>query len=248
MPSILYSTTCYIKNDLCRLCISIDDSDEDSTNTQLPTESSDFTSTDILRDAIKPSLTQIKFELVNEKKHANIPKIIALNHLLNVQQTTSISKKNRRNFNNSTEVINTYRTTTPITEQSRQTSYTTLNTNISGVVETPIPTPRRQFSFGRLFSAQPNTETEANLLCKATIKISYVDVSNWIRWNVKRLEVEFETEDIANELYINLNLCLSTLKQRPHHLLAFVNPVGGKGNKNRFCTITFSAYKQCDLS
>jgi hypothetical protein len=211
----------------------VDDDEKNSAKTQLTTESSDFTSTDIPKDRIEPSLTRINLELVNEKKNVKIPNIIILNHLLNVQRTKSIPKKNKRNFTNSTEVFNTYETT-PIIDQSKQTSYTTLNSNTSELVSPQTPTARRQFSFGRFFSTQSNAESDGNLTPQTTIKISYVDVSNWIRWNVKRLEVEVETEDIANELYANLKLCLSTLQQRPHHLLAFVNPFGGKGNKNRF--------------
>jgi len=211
----------------------VDDDEKTSTKTQLTTESSDFTSTDIPIDKIKPSLTRISFELVNEKKNVKIPNIIILNHLLNVQRTNSIPKKNKRNFTNSTEVLNTYETT-PIIEQSKQTSYTTLNSNISEVVSPQTPTARRQFSFGRFFFTQSNTENDGNLISQTTIKIIYVDVSNWIRWSVKTLEVEVETEDIANELYANLKLCLSTLQQRPHHLLVFINPIGGKGNQNRF--------------
>jgi hypothetical protein len=46
-----------------------------------------------------------------------------------------------------------------------------------------------------------------------------------------------DTEDLANELYANLNLCLSTLKQRPHRLLAFVNPLSGKGMEKLFLSL-----------
>ena len=74
-------------------------------------------------------------------------------------------------------------------------------------------------------------DSESILLSKTIIKINYVDVSNSIQWNIKNLELEIDTEDIANELYTNLNLCLSTLTQRPRHLLAFVNPIVGKGEK-----------------
>ncbi|CAF1113656.1 unnamed protein product [Adineta steineri] len=228
MPLTLYSTTCFIKNDLYRLHIYVNDDDDDkknSTDTQL----SSFTSTDISKESIKPSLTQIKFELINEKKNTNNSKIIILNQLLNVQQTRIITKKTRRNFNISTEILNTYGTTTPIVEQSKQTSCTTLNTQISEIVVPQTPRISRQFSFGRFFSTQSNPDDKLNPTYKSIVKINYVDISNSIRWNIKRLEVEVETEDIANELYMNLNLCLSTLTQRPRNLLVFINPFGGKG-------------------
>ncbi|CAF0841111.1 unnamed protein product [Adineta steineri] len=228
MPLTLYSTTCFIKNDLYRLHIYVNDDDDDkknSTDTQL----SSFTSTDISKESIKPSLTQIKFQLINEKKNTNTSKIIILNQLLNVQQTKIITKKTRRNFNISTEVLNTYGTITPIVEQSKQTSCTTLNTQISEIVVPQTPIISRQFSFGRFFSTQSNPDDKLNPTYKSIVKINYVDISNSIRWNIKRLEVEVETEDIANELYMNLNLCLSTLTQRPQNLLVFINPFGGKG-------------------
>jgi hypothetical protein len=129
---------------------------------------------------------------------------------------------------------------TPVNEQSQQTSYTTLNTTISQLsasqtpIPTPTPKPRRQFSFRRFLSTQSNIDNETNFTSKIGIHINYVDVLNSIRWTVKTLKVELTSEDLATELYMNLNLCLSTLKQRPRHLLAFVNPFGGKGKTNRF--------------
>ena len=87
MPSILYSTTCYIKNDLYRLCIYVDDNDQNSTDIQSTTDSSDFTSLDIPINTIIPSLTRLNFQLINDKKNKNIPETIILNHLLNVKQT-----------------------------------------------------------------------------------------------------------------------------------------------------------------
>ncbi|CAF4411592.1 unnamed protein product, partial [Adineta steineri] len=146
----------------------------------------------------------------------------------NVQQTRIITKKTRRNFNISTEVLNTYGTITPIVEQSKQTSCTTLNTQISEIVVPQTPIIARQFSFGRFFSTQSNPDDKLNPTYKSIVKINYIDISNSIRWNIKRLEVEVETEDIANELYMNLNLCLSTLTQRPRNLLVFINPFGGR--------------------
>lgn len=229
MPSILYSTTCYIKNDLYRLRIYIDEQTE---NDSLATDSLDFTSIDIPIHRIKPSLTRLNFQLLDEKKiNNNIPQTIPLNHLLNVKQTISPPKNSPRSLTNSLQI-----TSSPISSisidsriQSQQSSQSTL-TNHS--------LKSSQFSFARFFSLSTNTGGNSILLSKTLIKISYVDVSNSIRWNIKTLELEMDTEDIANELYSNLNLCLSTLKQRPRRLLAFVNPLSGKG------TIYFSLYRQ----
>ncbi|UJR33624.1 hypothetical protein I4U23_021059 [Adineta vaga] len=213
------------------MSIYVDDPESDPTQTQTTTttESADFTSPEISIENIDPSLTRIKFESINRKKNMNVSKIIILNHLLNVQQTKFKTRKIKRNFNISTDQINTFETIS-IAEQSKQTSCTTLNRSTS---ETNVPPTStilpRSFSLSRLFFGQLSIDTEANLVYKSTVKISYIDVSNSIRWSVKRLEFEVESEDVANELCVNLQLCLSTLTQRPSHLLAFVNPVGGKG-------------------
>jgi hypothetical protein len=249
MPSILYSTTCYIKNDLYRLRIYVDDQNENSNiippeNSQLVTNSLDLTSIDIPINHIKPSLTRLNFELLDEKKiNNNIPQTIILNYLLNVKQTTSVPRKFTKSFSNSLQTPSLEISgrslndrTTPVLEQSRQTSHITLNSDGSQAV-----LQRRQFSFRRFFSLSTNTDNEAVLFFKTLIKINYIDVSDSIRWSIKSLELEMDTEDIANELYANLNLCLSTLKQRPRRLLAFVNPLSGKGTKKllRFNGIFF---------
>ncbi len=230
MPSVLYSTTCYNKNDLYRLSICIDDNEQNLNNIQCDTDSSDFISLDISIDSIIPSLTRINFELINNRKNTNIPKTIILNHLLSVQQTQIIPNRNRKYFNNNNEFIYT-NDAMSITEKSQKTSQTTLNQTVSEVVIPQTPASGRQFDFRRLFSTQTYTDGQANLISRVGININYVDVLNSIRWSIKTLKLEFQTEDIANELYVNLNLCLSALKQRPRHLLAFVNPFGGKGKK-----------------
>jgi hypothetical protein len=222
MPSVLYSTTCYIKNDSYRLSIYVDNNEKNST---------DFTSTVIPIHAIIPSLTRLSFELVNDRKNTNIPKTIILNHLLSVEQTQASSNRDREVFNSTYDLFDTNETITPIKEVSKQPSQTTLETQISEVVMEPTPAIRRQFTFRRFFSTQSFADIQANLIFKTVINIRYVDVSNSIRWCIKKLKLDVESEDIANELYKNLNLCLSTLKQRPRHLLAFVNPFGGKGKK-----------------
>lgn len=232
MPSILYSTTCSIKTDLYRLRIYVDDQPNySSIPVQLATDSLEFTPTNIPINHIKPSLTRLTFQLLDDKKINNsIPQTIALNHLLNVKQAVALPKKSLRNSNPSTpspSVDISERSisarTTPILGRSHDTSRTTL---------TPASS-RRQFSFTRLFSSTTNYDTDAILLHKTLIRIHYVDVSNSIRWNVKSLELELDTEEVANELYANLNVCLSTLKQRPRRLLAFVNPLSGKGKRRK---------------
>ncbi|CAF1307985.1 unnamed protein product [Rotaria sordida] len=237
MPSILYSTTCYISNDFYRLRIYVDDGNNYSDlvspkNIKLATDSLDFTATSIPIDHIKPSFTRLNFELLNEKKpNNNIPTTIPLKYLLNVQQTTSLPKNSYRNFSTSlpTPSLETSSrmislTSSPILEQSEERSRIMLTPNSSQAMF-----KRRQFSFRRFLSSFSNTDSDVVLLYKTLIKIKYIDVSNSFQWNIKSLELEMDSEDIANELYINLNSCLSTLEQRPHRLLAFVNPLSGKG-------------------
>lgn len=221
MPSVLYSTNCFIKTDLYRLRIYIDDQNE---NISSPIKDSlDFTSIDIPIHHIKPVLTRLNFQLLNEKKTSNnnnIPETIILNHILNIKQTISIPKKYNKSFSDSLPLPSSDLSSS--STHSQQTSQTTL---INDSFQ------HRQFSFRRFFSLSTNSNNNNNmvLLPKTLIKINYVDVSNSIRWNIKTLEIEMDTEEIANELYSNLELCLSTLKQRPKRLLAFVNPLSGKG-------------------
>jgi hypothetical protein len=236
MPSILYSTTCYIKTDLYRLRIYVDDKHENSEiKLQLPNNDLDLTSTDIPIHQIKSSLTRLNFELLDnaKKTNNNIPQTIILNHLLNVKQTTSSSKKYNKSFSQDLQTPSLEMSpgsirmkTTPVLYQSQEPS------EMPSTSASPqVSLTRRQFSFRKLFSSSTNQESETILLYKTLIQIYYVDVSNSIRWNIKTLELEMDTEDIANELYANLNLCLSTLTQRPRRLLAFVNPLSGKGMK-----------------
>ena len=241
MPSILYSTKCYIKSSLYHLRVHVDDTGHHpkttfAENNPLATESIDFTSTDIPLESIRPASTRLSFELIDEKRTgSHIPDTIILNHLLNVKQTASLPSKDRKSFQTSSERSSLEASkrsvstrATPTLEQSQETSQITITPNSSEVI-----LKRRPFSFGRLFSQQSNTASEIIQLFKTLITIDYVDVSNSIRWNVKHLECRMETEDLANELYANLNLCLSTLKQRPRRLLAFVNPLSGKGRREK---------------
>lgn len=240
MPSILYSTTCFIKNDFYRLRIYVDEKYDyneiiSSEFIQSTSDSLEFTSTNIPIHHIQPSFTRLHFELLNKKKaNNNIPETITLNHLLDIKQTNTLPRNYYKNVSNSfqadaleasSRTTSSIRTTT--LEQSGESSRIILTPNDSK----PF-VKRRQLSFRRFFSSSSNSDSEAILLFRTLIKIKYIDVSNSIQWNIKCLELEMDTEDIANELYRNLTLCLSTLKQRPRRLLAFINPLSGKGMKN----------------
>ncbi|CAF1010634.1 unnamed protein product [Rotaria magnacalcarata] len=238
MPSILYSTICYIKDDFYRLRIYVDDPNDcfgrdSKEDDQFKNDSFEFTPTNIPIDYVKPSFTRLNFQLLNEKNtNNNIPETITLNHLLNVQQTTPLSRKSNKNLTQSVQTPSPERSTdrntnsicTSILSQPGDTTQTTLTSNNSEVLF-----KHKQFSFRSFFSSLSNPNSGFTSLLKTLVKIKYVDVSNSIQWKVKSLELELDTEDVAYELYLNLNLCLSILKQRPHRLLAFVNPLSGKG-------------------
>lgn len=243
MPSILYSTTCYIKDDFYRLRIFVDDSNDYSeliTNENIRSEndSLELSATSIPIKHIIPSSTRLNFQLLNESKiNTNFPETIILNHLLTVQQTTPLPKRFSKKLTQSLQTPSlegSNRSVNPLTdastlEQSGQISYITFSTN-----ESPVLFKRRQFSFRKFFSLPSNTDSETILLFKTLIKIKYIDVSNSTQWRIKCLELEMDTESIADELYSNLNLCLSTLRHRPRRLLAFVNPLSGKGRRKIF--------------
>ena len=228
MSSVLYSTVCYIKNEHHHVYIYVDGAQSDSTVVQATSE---FASPDIDVHSIDPLLTKIKFESVSKRKNTTIPKVIHLNNLLHVQHIKSIRKR-KRNVYISTDALSTFEPV-PVTEPSTEGTPTILSKSTSEVAAVPsTPALPRSYSLSRLFLGQKSTETEGHAEYRFAVKLSYIDVSNSIRWGIKRLEFEVESEDVANELCVNLNLCLSTLEQRPRHLLAFVNPFGGKGKRN----------------
>lgn len=212
MPSVLYSAKCYIKNSI--YCLSIANGDEDA---------SEFTSTTLSLSSIKPAITKINIDLINDKKRSKYSKTISINALLSIEQVEEESTRNRKDFGTINESFDGAES---IADPSRQNSIRTFERNRS---DTGKSVNIRQFSFSRIFSSQTHFDTETDFLQKTVIIIKYIDVSDSIRWNIKRLKLHVETQDIANELYMNLNMCLSVLEQRPRSLLAFVNPFGGKG-------------------
>ena len=220
MPSILYSTTCYIKNDLYRLGIVVDDDGGATSDTD------EFTSTQIALDQIIPSLTRVRLERQDyESERVLSSKIIELQHLLSVQLPEVIDHSDPKGSHGT---FSTTDGSMPVIEQSLTDSNATLNTSTSIVTMTSLASTSRQFSFGRFFSTRTFEDTRP---WRNLVNISYIDVSHAIRWRIQRLTIEVETEDVANELCVNLNLCLSSLKQRPRRLLAFVNPLCGKGKR-----------------
>lgn len=221
MPSVLYSTHCSIKNDLYRLRIYLDDSNSFS----LSNKSDEFTSVDIPTDLIQASSTRLHFQLIDQTKKSNrlslmdIPENLPLHYLLQVNQTVSAANRKK---NISIDQIS----------------------NVSAASNTPIlvsteepntpSTIQRQSSFFRRFFSSKSTNSQSNgtFFPKTSVQLDFVDVSNEIQWTIKTIFIELDSEDLAMELTNNLNLCLSTLKQRPRRLVAFVNPLSGKGEKH----------------
>ena len=232
MPSILYSTTCSIKNDRYRLSIVVND-DQNSSNT----DSIPFTPTDISTEQIIPAVTQLNLEYLNEGKKSTtaLPKSIMLNCLLDVQHSQVIWKNNRKKISTSVDSVNDLGISTPALNQASQ---RTLDTIVSEADTPQAPVVKRQRSLARFFSTQSNVDNETVSKVKSLVKLSYVDVSNSVRWRIKRLELNFDSEALAKELHANVKLCLSTLTQRPTHLLVFVNPLCGKGKGRRHQGLT----------
>lgn len=227
MPVILYSNTCYIKNDRYCLSIILDDNEQSSSNVSFETNSTDSGFHVFPVDSIIPSLTRINLELIEGKASANIPKTIPLNHLLNVEQIQCSTNKYQESFDD---------TKPPMTNSSPKSNKKPMKKQLSEVVLARTPMLRRQMNFGRFFSTQSSPNSQANIILKTKISLNYVNMSNSIRWNVNKIILDLDSEDAADELYVNLDQCLSTLKQRPRSLLAFVNPFGGKGRVRKIHT------------
>ena len=250
MPSIFYSTTCSIRRKLYRFRICIDEKKDDSEvnifDSALSTTSSlKMTSTTIPINCIQAALIRLDFQLLDEKKSTNhIPKTINLNHLLNVEQTTSLPSTNL-NHNSQRSSLEVFDRTT------KSQAISTSEQQSLGTGHTTLPFQetwnRRQGSFPTFFSSLLNSDSKSNLLVKTSIKIKYVDVSNLMQWKIKSLELVMDSEDIANELHVRLDLCLSTLKQRPHRLLVFVNPLSGKGMNKLKHISKFFGFFICSL-
>ena len=231
MPVTLYSKTCYIKNDLyCLSIIHDDDNEQSSTNASFETNSTDSEFNVFPVDSIDPSLTRINLELIAGKKNTNIPKTIPLNHVLNVEQIQFAANKYQEYLDD---------TKPTITKQSPKSNKISMKKQLSEVILARTPILRRQMNFGRFFSTQSYTSSQVNYTLQTRICLSYVDMSNSIRWNVNKIMFDLDSEDMGNELYVNLDQLLLTLKQRPRSLLAFVNPFGGKGRDRKHTCITW---------
>ena len=223
MPVVLYSNWCYVKNDLYQVSIVVHDNEQSSVDVSFETDSLDSEFTVFPVEKIDPSLTRINFELIDGKGNANIPRTIPLNHVLSVEQIP------RNQYQENPEQILNNNDSTP--KGSAKSNKKSIKKQFSEVIIARTPVLREQSNFRRFFSTQSYNRNQTELVLKTIININYVDTSNPIRWNVNKIMLDLDNEDMANELYVNLDQCLSTLKQRPRHLLAFVNPFGGKGRK-----------------
>lgn len=216
MSSVLYSTTCFIKKRLYQLSVDVERASTNAAETETPT--------------VTPSSTRIKLETVSSRTGASNVQIIPLNQLLNVRHTKLPSRRFKRSYNVSTDTLNISNSSQPpSSEPSKQGSSTALNALSIAAAAPPTSAIPRSFSLSRLFFAPSTTDMTTDPAYRPAVEINYIDVSQSIRWSVKRVEVEVESENVADELCASLNLCLSALTQRPRHLLAFVNPYGGKG-------------------
>lgn len=222
MTRIQYSINCYYKNDLYRLSIVVN-SDGDADD--LSEISDPFTGTDILPEQIKPTLTQINFELTDPyRKSSALPQSIRLNQLLNVVYVKSVTNRQEKQAFTSDDTLNTKSISREAIEESQETLYTMLKKSRSDV------NVKQQSSWGSHLSRQTTVNNSRPDFTRiSSVRLSYVDVSNSIHWSIKKVELKFDTETMAVDLYRNLNVCLTTLIERPRYLLVFVNPCCGKG-------------------
>ena len=229
MASTQYSTSCYYKNDLYRVSIVVDQDGDSDGDSEI---SEQFTGTDLSPDKIKPTLTHLHFELADpHRKSSALPKTIRLNQLLNVVYVKSVSNRQQKHAFTSVDTMNSPDPSRDAMEKSQETLSTMLNKSRSEMNVAQPPARNQQFSWGTFLSRQTTINgSRTDLIRRSAIRLCYVDVSNSIQWHVKKLELELETETMAVDLYRNLNLCLSTLVERPRYLLVFVNPCCGKGN------------------
>lgn len=224
MPVVLFSNWCYIKNDLYQVSIVVDDNEQTSMDVSFESDSTDSEFNVFPVESINPAFTRIHFELIDGKGNGNIPQTIPLNHVLSVKQVP------RNQYQENPEQISDSNDLPPATpSESLKSSKKSIKKQFSEALLATTPMLREQMDFRRFFSAQSYNYSQTELVLKTIIHLNYVDMSNPIRWNVNKIILDLDNEDMSNELYVNLDQCLSTLNQRPRHLLAFVNPFGGKG-------------------
>ena len=232
MSYVLYSVYCHINDQHYRFYISVGKNDDNSTGTLLPENSDEFTSTEISTHGVIPSLTQLNFESTELIQTMVIPEKISLNNLLKVEKTSVASRSVQQQFSNNSTMVTTTVRTKPLTTNIPKSHSRVFGRSISDMGIQRENRISRQTSLKKFLSKMSSSHSKTDCTTRAVVKISYIDVSNSY-WKIKRLELEVESDEVANELCTNLDNCLSTLKQRPHHLLVFINPSAGRGKSNR---------------
>jgi hypothetical protein len=206
--TILHAMDCHVRRQPYRLLIVAAMEHSQSI------ESSEFLPTEVPIEKVRPSPMSIVLEPLNVRgRKSKPPQSIPLNHLLSAQQSTIIFNRRQR---------------TMVDKQSRRSTMT----GNSFEMNTPQSSSgtRRQSRFSRFLSLDSMLKSDEETIVKSLVNLSYVDVSNSIRWNIKHLNLEFDDKELAAQVCVNLNLCLAKLEQRPRRLLVFVNPQCGKGN------------------
>ena len=70
------------------------------------------------------------------------------------------------------------------------------------------------------------------------VELSYIDISEIYLWSIKRIQLKMDLT-VADQLIIVLPQLLAKLKNRPRHLLVFLNPQCGKSKE----TISLQIFK-----
>ncbi|CAF1275573.1 unnamed protein product [Didymodactylos carnosus] len=97
-------------------------------------------------------------------------------------------------------------------------------------------------------NVENNDEEQKSKTC---VQLTYIDIKSPFQWLLKHLIIELQTEAEAKTFCVYLTKCLSILKERPRHLLVFVNPLCGKGKghsiyENRIMTLFDEAQVNVD--
>jgi hypothetical protein len=234
MSTMNYSTRCYVKNEL--YCVSIVgnvNNDHAKQSDLSNTEIIECLSSDIPIASIETATVRIEFDLIDGNKPASIvPKTIDLHRLLTIELNDTLSNPEQTSTNidaNNPSVISMLPD-----EPCQQTCETTISTSTCDKSISTASVTHRRFTFKSFISSLFSAKTSVNLNTKSIIKLCYVNVCESVRWNINRLDLHFETNKLAEDFSRNINLCLSTFIQRPHHLLVFINPLSGKGRLDIF--------------
>ncbi|CAF1097835.1 unnamed protein product, partial [Didymodactylos carnosus] len=217
------------------------------------------TSVDSTKAEIIASSTKILFLPINQKSgytaSSNVPSSIHLRQLINIRQIkkkektkngflNSLSEKKRskrtrpfvepttlhtQNANVNKDSTDSLRLSMPIINAEDQEALTSISPILTDK-STELSSESAPSMSHRAFAPiEEDTGIDDQEQKSKTCLLTYTDTKSPFRWILKRLVIELKTNEEADIFCMQLTKCLSMLKERPKHLLAFVNPLCGKG-------------------